>query len=187
MDPFDGNANLFAGMIVYVLFFVYFFSKNIPIAEKIRKGLLVALLLISMNQEQLNFIWHGFHNQFGIPNRFSFMYIFVLIYMAYDVIRDIRNVGIVSIVAGTIASSILLAVIYYKTDMTGVFPALVVMIVSYRLIVIYAVILMLAEEQKLKNIGLSVILFFFIAGEMMTNAWLGISDHGTCDGGYYMS
>ena len=32
----------------------------------------------------LGYIWHGFHDQYGIPNRYAFLYIFALLAMAYE-------------------------------------------------------------------------------------------------------
>ena len=186
MDSFDGNANLYCGTLIYILFFVYIFSKAVPLAEKIRKVGLIAFLFVSMNQERLNFIWHGFHNQFGIPNRFSFLYIFTLIYMGYDVLKEIKKTGVFSVVAGVISSSILLALVYYKTDLEGLIPPLYMIIVSYSLIVVYAVFLMLAEEKMIRMVIFRVFMFIFISGEVLTNAWLGIADHGGADGGYYL-
>ena len=46
----------------------------------------VALLLffnISFIIRQLDYIWHGFHFTNMIPYRFSFLYCFVMLYMAY--------------------------------------------------------------------------------------------------------
>lgn len=45
---------------------------------------MAAFLLVSFSLNWLNFIWHGFHVQNGLPNRFAFLYIALLIVMAYD-------------------------------------------------------------------------------------------------------
>ena len=79
MNTFDGPANLYCGTLCIVMLFIYVFSNKINIWEKLGKIVLIAIFLVSMNQELLNFIWHGFHNQYGIPNRFAFRYIFVLV------------------------------------------------------------------------------------------------------------
>lgn len=87
-DNFDGNANLYFGIFVVMAFFLFLFHSRISLHKKITRLLLALFLLISCNEEILNFIWHGFHNQYGIPNRFSFMYGFVLIYMLYEVMTN---------------------------------------------------------------------------------------------------
>ena len=84
-DNFDGNINLYFGMAVIFAAFLYLFNKEIRPAEKARKILLLALLYLSFNEKVLNFIWHGFHDQYGIPNRFSFLFGFILIGMLVEV------------------------------------------------------------------------------------------------------
>ena len=46
----------------------------------------------------LGYVWHGFHDQYGIPNRFAFLYIFALLAMAYEgycvLVRGKRKVSL---------------------------------------------------------------------------------------------
>ena len=39
----------------------------------------------------LNYIWHGFHVQNGLPNRFAFIYIFLMLTMAFDAWRHMHK------------------------------------------------------------------------------------------------
>lgn len=78
-------ANLFVTTFILLLVGIYFVTRSIPWGNKIRNFLFVAFLLFSMNFKPLNFIWHGMHEQTGIPNRFSFMVIFLLLLMAFEV------------------------------------------------------------------------------------------------------
>lgn len=83
-DNFDGNANLYFGVFALLLCLMFFMNTKIRLGKKIRMGLLYLFMMVSCNETILNFIWHGFHNQYGIPNRFSFMMGFVLIYTLYE-------------------------------------------------------------------------------------------------------
>ena len=56
-------------------------NKKIRLKEKIIYSLLAAFLLLSLNTNILAFIWQGFHFPNGLPGRFSFIYIFLLIRM----------------------------------------------------------------------------------------------------------
>lgn len=91
----DGGVNLYCGIFVLFLFFIYLFSSRFALAEKIKYVLMIVLLIVSFNTEILNYIWHGFHNQYGIPNRFSFLYIFVLLWIGYEVLLRYRRISIV--------------------------------------------------------------------------------------------
>ncbi len=93
-DNFDGNANLYVGVFVVFAVVLYLFNREIRLLDKLKKGLLLVFFYLSFSEDILNFIWHGFHNQYGIPNRFSFLFGFVLIAMLFEVFEhkdSIRN------------------------------------------------------------------------------------------------
>ena len=83
-DNFDGNANLYVGAFAVLAAFLYFLNQRISLGDKIKRLLIIALFYLSFSETVLNFIWHGFHDQYGIPNRFSFLLGFVLLTMFVD-------------------------------------------------------------------------------------------------------
>lgn len=186
MDVFDGEANLYCGTFTYMMLFVYICSNKIKLAEKIRKLLLIAFFIISMNQELLNFIWHGFHNQYGIPNRFAFLYIFVLLVIAYEAVSRIKKTNVIALAVGIILSSSFIAVLYHQVAFDGLLDDMKIMVISYLMIVVYAIFLMLRCGRIIPDwITTSAIALIF-AAEIMVNAWAGITTNGLCDGEYYM-
>ncbi len=79
----DGAPNLYCGVLPVALGFLFLMLKDIKLRDKICA---VCLLLFFMNSiviRQLDYIWHGFHFTNQIPYRFSFLFSFVLLYMAY--------------------------------------------------------------------------------------------------------
>lgn len=96
-QTFDGNVNLYCGMFAILAIFLYMFVRKISFYDKLSKLFMLAFLMISFNAENLNYIWHGMHNQYGIPNRFSFLFIFIVLVMAYDVLKNIRDISRVAI------------------------------------------------------------------------------------------
>lgn len=79
------NANLFITTFGLLVAFVYFTTGSVKISDKIRKIILLGILFFSFNFKPLNFIWHGMHEQSGIPNRFSYMVIFLMLTMGFEV------------------------------------------------------------------------------------------------------
>ena len=67
-----------------ILAVLYLLDKNIKLRERIAKTALLVLLYASFDVNVLNYIWHGFHVQNGLPNRFAFIYIFLMLTMAFD-------------------------------------------------------------------------------------------------------
>lgn len=78
------RANLYIGEFALLLVFIYLTCNKIRRREKIQKLILIGILIFSCNFKPLNFVWHGFHEQSGIPNRFSFIIIFLMLEMAYE-------------------------------------------------------------------------------------------------------
>ncbi|MDO5154353.1 MAG: YfhO family protein [Eubacteriales bacterium] len=126
----DAGTNLYCGIFTILLACMFFFIREIKLDKKIKYGIILVFLVVSFNNQLLNYIWHGFHNQYGIPNRFAFLYIFVLLIMAYEVFlkRDYlkKSMGIVAY----IISMLFVVFSYYNADeiydtkvyvMTGVF------------------------------------------------------------------
>ena len=85
----DYQANIYCGTFVLGFFLLYFMNSRIKISRKIKLGILIVFLVISFNEQCLNYIWHGFHYQVGLPNRFSFLLIFLLLLSGYTTLRDI--------------------------------------------------------------------------------------------------
>lgn len=135
----DGGVNLYCGIFTLFLMFIYLFSTQFAIRDKIRYFFLLILMLISFNTEILNYIWHGFHNQYGIPNRFSFLYIFVLLWMGYEVLLRYRRIAIVEETFAAVSVVLLNVLCYTQADtklkvicyiLTGAL-ALLYMLLSY--------------------------------------------------------
>jgi len=87
----DGMANVYCGVIVLLFVPLFFLCKKIRFSEKIAHGALLIFLYFSFSDRFLNFIWHGFHFPNQIPYRQAFILSFLLIMMAYRVLRNLRS------------------------------------------------------------------------------------------------
>lgn len=79
----EGLPNLYCGLLPVLLLGVFLIAKKIRIREKISAILILVFLVVSCNMNLLNFIWHGFHFTNMIPYRFSFLFSFVMLVLAY--------------------------------------------------------------------------------------------------------
>lgn len=78
-------ANLFMTSFALLMGFMFFVNGRIKLSRKLRYGLVLFVILFSFNFKPLNFLWHGLHEQTGIPNRFAFMAIFMMLAMGFEV------------------------------------------------------------------------------------------------------
>ena len=79
----EGLPNLYCGVGSVLLGFLYLMAEDVKLRDKICAVALLLFFNISFIIRQLDYIWHGFHFTNMIPYRFSFLYSFVLLYMAY--------------------------------------------------------------------------------------------------------
>ena len=79
----EGLPNLYCGVGSMLLAFLYLTSRDVKLRDKICSVVLLVFFMLSFILRQLDYIWHGFHFTNMIPYRFSFLFSFVLLYMAY--------------------------------------------------------------------------------------------------------
>ena len=79
----EGLPNLYCGLFANAFAFLFLFSRHIRVRDKVCAVLLLLFFNCSFIIRQLDYIWHGFHFTNMIPYRFSFLYSFVVLYMAY--------------------------------------------------------------------------------------------------------
>ncbi len=79
----EGLPNLYCGVGTLFLAFMYLIAGEAKLREKICCVVLLVFFMLSFLLRQLDYIWHGFHFTNMIPYRFSFLFSFVLLFMAY--------------------------------------------------------------------------------------------------------
>ena len=105
----EGLPNLYCGVGTITLAFLYLSSGQIKLRDKICSVFLLLFFIVSFIIRQLDYIWHGFHFTNMIPYRFSFLYSFVLLYMAYKAYLLRRHFKLWQIiVAGVLTIAILI-------------------------------------------------------------------------------
>ncbi len=79
----DGLPNLYCGVGTILLAFLFLTTHQVKLRDKICCVCLLVFFMLSFIIRQLDYIWHGFHFPNQIPYRFSFLFCFVMLYMAY--------------------------------------------------------------------------------------------------------
>lgn len=79
----EGLPNLYCGVGSILFAMLYLLSPKVRVREKLCSVFLLLFFNVSFIIRQLDYIWHGFHFTNMIPYRFSYLYSFVLLYMAY--------------------------------------------------------------------------------------------------------
>ena len=98
----QGDVNLYCAVLLFAG--IYFLNKEIRTAEKIVTGILIVLYFAGIHITALNLLFHGLHKPVGIPNRFVFILIFLLLKMSCDAWGNVENESTGRIFAGLIAA-----------------------------------------------------------------------------------
>ncbi len=190
MDSFDGKANLYAGTLSMLMLFIYILSNKVNIWEKLGRIVLLFIFIISMNQELLNFIWHGFHNQFGIPNRFSFLYIFTLLVICYEMVVKSRDTSTFSILGGVALSAGFILLCYHFGGIKGIVlneqSQKITVAMSLLFVSLYGVLLILRHYRIISVRANTVIIGIIFGLEIIVNGAVGIAAKSPCDGHFYL-
>jgi len=99
----EGNPNIYCGIFATVLGFLYLFNSQIRKRDKVCAAGLLLFINLSFVIRWLDYIWHGFHFTNMIPYRFSFLYCFVLLYMAYSAWVNRKNFQVWHIALAAVA------------------------------------------------------------------------------------
>ncbi len=78
-----GLPNIGCGVICLTLLVFYITNKKIKLKEKIVSGGLLAFLLLSFVVNQLNYIWHGMNTPAMVYYRWSYIFSFAVVVLAY--------------------------------------------------------------------------------------------------------
>ena len=120
----EGLPNVYCGVIVIFLALLFFFCSKIKKRERVFCGLLLVFFMLSFIIRQLDYVWHGFHFPNMLPHRFSFLYSFVLIYMAFRVFMYIDDIKLVSVIGAIFSFAVYLgiAAAYYDNSSVKLSP-----------------------------------------------------------------
>lgn len=79
----NGSPYLYSGVFSIIFLFAFLRLPEVPRKEKAAYLGMMLFLLVSMNVNVLDYLWHGFRMTHGIPYRFSFMFSFLMVMVAY--------------------------------------------------------------------------------------------------------
>lgn len=91
-----GKPLLYCGILVLLMVICWFLNWKNHWKEKLGYFILVIIIIHSLAFYNLNTIWHGLNVPNGSPYRFSFIYIFLMVYLGY--------MGFIQVKAGAVQS-----------------------------------------------------------------------------------
>lgn len=181
MSVDDGEINLYCGVLTVMLAVFYFTLREIRWSVKIRRLLLLAFLFLSFNMPVLGYIWHGFHNQYGIPNRYAYLYIFLLLMTAYEgyciLVRKGRTYAWKFYASCAIMCIFMIGTVLTSQEKLETYT----ICATAAAIAIYTGIFLLYSKKVLGKKMFTRMLCIFLSGEMIIMAAAGFKENDTVD------
>ena len=152
--------NVYCGLATVMLLPLFFFSKRVTGRKKLAAIVLLGVFYISFSNNYFNYVWHGMHMPNDLPFRYSFAYSFLLLAIAYEVLKNIgefSNRVYVGVGVGTIAFTVLLDELTSQNVQTKT------IMMTLIFAVVYVVFLgMLRSKRFERNAVLSLLIIAFI-------------------------
>ena len=105
----EGLPNVYCGVFANAFAILFLLCGKVPKRDKVCSLLLLLFFNLSFIVRQLDYVWHGFHFPNMIPYRFSFLYSFVLLYMAYRAYLQREEFSLIQVLAaGVLAIGLML-------------------------------------------------------------------------------
>ncbi len=104
----DHWPNLYCGAAVVLFFTLYLCNKNISRKKKMTRVVFILFFWAGFANNYLDFIWHGLHFPDSLPGRQAFLYVFLLLSMAYEAYQNRDGNTVVHIGLGVLATAVFL-------------------------------------------------------------------------------
>ena len=186
---FEGHPNIYSGLLMLIMLPAYYFTKHVSTREKIIYSLLCAIFLVSFSINTIDLAWHGFQLPIWLNYRYSFMFSFIMLTMAYrgfEHFKDMESKFFFKVCVALIATLIVIQKTttffrYVDGNLTEVMPDYEVIWLSIGFIAIYMVVLYFCKHSKLPQ-TMSVILLVCVSLEAFSASLINwgeqISDVG---------
>lgn len=87
----EGLPWVYCGMLTTMLVPLYFVCKKVSAREKIGAAVLMLIMVVSMNVNVIDMVWHGFQRPNWLNYRYSFMLIFFMVVLAARVFEEFQS------------------------------------------------------------------------------------------------
>lgn len=159
-------ANTYSGLLCILSLALFICIKKIRLSVRIRRTLAIFLLYFAYGNELLNFVFHGFHMQALVPNRFSIFFIFMIIVVLYDVILNYKDI----FTSRSLLSFMLLSCIVLIGILFNYGLVIKLCMLSFLFILGYLIIVYWGHTKKIYY-KMTLFLLLILSGELVLSAY----------------
>lgn len=155
--------NVYCGVITIMLVPLYIFCDKIKARERAANIILLAVFFLGFNLNYVNYVIHAFHFPNDLPFRFSFIYSFLLLTIAYKALVNIRSFSTKALL-GTGVATVIFAVLVQKLGSKNATEEAIYLSIAFA--VVYTVVLGLMKKKDIAQSAVSLLLMCCVFAEV---------------------
>lgn len=179
----EGLPNLYCGMITIMLLVYFVMCEGISLKKRLLHCGMLAFLLLSLNWNKLDFLWHGLHFPNQLPFRYSFVFSFLMITVAYEAFLHLGKITprMIGAVTAGMAGYIILVEKLYRDTVDTEFAW-----VALLLLFVYGGILAVYRWGKIPFFLTGILILIMVVAEMVGNVVTGVQTVSYTERNTYM-
>lgn len=146
---------------------ILFFAVKIKKSEKIKYGLVWGFFIFSICSGVMLYIWHGFALPNGVFHRYMYMFLFIMLFMAFCAIQNLETINWIGILVCGVGELVFLVVTFLRQEILNDFYGY---LVTFLLLVLYYIILILYLRRSITLKQLMVTVMVLVTLELSVNA-----------------
>jgi len=154
--------NIACGVLPMLAVPLYATTGRIPLRRRLTLLALWVVLSASMALNIPNLVWHGMHGPNGLPYRYAFLYVFVVLLMTADMLDHLKDLKLPQVL---VSAAVLVAYVLVMEKVSTQKIPLTSFYVTAALLIVYASVLALAASGRLRAGAAAAVLLFACAAE----------------------
>ena len=186
----DGLPFVYCGLLAVILAPLFFLCKKIPLRERIVSGVFLMIFALSFMISVADLVWHGFQKPQWLNARYSFMFCFFLLFLAFRAFEHLKSIKIkhVAVVSGFIFMFVvilqnfseqfkdkLVSLSYGPKEEDFMVHDFATILLAIVCLVAYVSIIAVMKKAKNKDI-VAAVLLCVVCGEMFFSGLCNIND-----------
>ncbi len=155
--------NVYCGILTVILVPLYAFCNKISVKERAAHIIFLAVFFVGFNLNFANYILHAMHFPNDLPFRFSFIYSFILLIIAYKVLVNIKDIPAKGVI-GSGLGVLLFTILVQEIGMGNVDEATVYTTIAFT--AVYTVVLGLMRKKEYAQSAVALLLLCCVFAEV---------------------
>ncbi len=166
----DGAINLYCGVFCLLLTALYILVAKRSKNKFLKLGFML-FVFFSSNNNMLSYIWNGFHYQTKVPNRYSFLLIFLLLDISVEALYQLKRCTFKKLITAFISCMVFSTVTTLSAKETIPTHSIVG---TFFLLIVFFILMRLFLQKRPNSLCFKRVFVYFAIAEICLNTWVAL-------------